>query len=226
MVKFQVLKDFYLFYLLLNLFFPFFIRYLAHLHFQCYTKSPPYPPPPLPYPPTPPFWPRRSPVLGHIKFACPMGLSFQWWPTRPSFDTYAARDKSSGLLVCSYCCSTYRVADPFSSLGTFSSSLAEHLQSILLQQTMHLYLASLGENNSNPSVDGIQLFLVSVSEVVKLVSRIKPGVKEQRRHPRWVDPWSVYSSYVQHIMTLNLQSPSQMLNRAISNSKTLSELSL
>jgi uncharacterized membrane protein len=27
-----------------------------------------------------------------------------------------------GLLVSSYCCSTYRVADPFSSLGTFSSS--------------------------------------------------------------------------------------------------------
>jgi hypothetical protein len=29
-------------------FFPFFIRYLAHLHFQCYTKSPPYPPTPTP----------------------------------------------------------------------------------------------------------------------------------------------------------------------------------
>jgi hypothetical protein len=27
-----------------------------------------------------------------------------------------------GVLVGSYCCSTYRVADPFSSLGTFSSS--------------------------------------------------------------------------------------------------------
>ena len=40
----------------------------------------------------------------------------------PSFDTYAARDKSSGVLVSSYCCSTYRVADPFSSLGNFSSS--------------------------------------------------------------------------------------------------------
>jgi hypothetical protein len=51
-----------------------------------------------------------------------MGLSFQWWPTRPSFDKYAARDKSSGVLVSSYCCSTYRVAVPFSSLGTFSSS--------------------------------------------------------------------------------------------------------
>jgi hypothetical protein len=23
------------------------------------------------------FWPGRSPVLGHIKFVCPMGLSFQ-----------------------------------------------------------------------------------------------------------------------------------------------------
>jgi hypothetical protein len=30
--------------------------------------------------------------------------------------------KALGVLVSSYCCSTYRVADPFSSLGTFSSS--------------------------------------------------------------------------------------------------------
>jgi hypothetical protein len=30
-----------------------------------------------------------------------------------------------GLLVSSYCCSTYRVADPFSSLGTVSSSSIE-----------------------------------------------------------------------------------------------------
>jgi hypothetical protein len=34
-------------------FFPFFIRYLAHLHFQCYTKSPPYPP--TPHAPTHPL---------------------------------------------------------------------------------------------------------------------------------------------------------------------------
>jgi hypothetical protein len=62
---------------------------------------PKVPPPPLPYPPIPIFWPWRSPVLGHIKFAWPMGLSFQWWLTRPSFDTYAARVKSSGVLVSS-----------------------------------------------------------------------------------------------------------------------------
>jgi hypothetical protein len=60
-----------------SFFFFFLIRYFPRLHFQCYSKSPPYPPPQIPYPPTPPFWPWRSPVLGHIKFASPMGLSFQ-----------------------------------------------------------------------------------------------------------------------------------------------------
>jgi hypothetical protein len=61
--------------------------------------------------------------LRHIKFAQTMGLSFHWWPTRPFSDSYAARDTSSrGVLVSSYCCSTYRIADPFSSLGIFSSS--------------------------------------------------------------------------------------------------------
>jgi hypothetical protein len=50
-----------------------------------------------------PSWPWRSPVLRHIKFAQPMG-------------------ELRGVLVSSYCCSTYRVADPFSSSGTFSSS--------------------------------------------------------------------------------------------------------
>jgi hypothetical protein len=93
---------------------------IPHLHFQCYPKSPHIPFSPFPYTPT--FWPWRCPVLGHIKFAWLMGLSFQWWPTRPYFDTYAARDKSFKVLVSSYYCSTYRVAVPFSSLGTFSSS--------------------------------------------------------------------------------------------------------
>jgi hypothetical protein len=49
-------------------------------------------PHPLPHPPTPTSWPWRSPVLRQIKFARPMGLSFHWWPTRPSSDSYAARD--------------------------------------------------------------------------------------------------------------------------------------
>jgi hypothetical protein len=96
-------------------FFNFFIRYFLHLYFKCYPESSLYCPPALlPYPPTPTFWSWRFPVLGHIKFARPRGLFSQWWPTRPSSTTYAARDTSSGVLVSSYCCSTYRVVDPFS----------------------------------------------------------------------------------------------------------------
>jgi hypothetical protein len=50
----------------------FFIRYFLHLHFKCYPESPLYPPLALlPNPPTPTFWPRHSPVLGHMIFARP-----------------------------------------------------------------------------------------------------------------------------------------------------------
>jgi hypothetical protein len=74
-------------------FLSFFISYFLHLHFKCYPKSSLHPPS-LPYPPTLTSWPWRSPVLGHIKFARPRGLSSQWWSTRPSSATYAARDTS------------------------------------------------------------------------------------------------------------------------------------
>ena len=81
----------------------------------------PYNPPPTALPTHSHFLVLAFPCTEHIKFARPRGLSFHWWLTRPSSDTYAARVKSSRLLVSSYC-SNYRVADPFSSLGTFSSS--------------------------------------------------------------------------------------------------------
>ena len=79
------------------LFYNIFIRYFLHLHLKCYPESSLYPPTTLfPYPPTPTSWSWHSPVLGHIKFARPRGISSQWWPTRPSSATYAARDTSSG----------------------------------------------------------------------------------------------------------------------------------
>jgi hypothetical protein len=106
----------------ISFFFNIFYYVFSSIKFPMLSQKSPIPSPQLPYPPIPTFWPWCSPVLGHIKFASPMGLSFQWWLTRPSFDTYAARVKSSGVLVSSYCCSTYRVADLFNSLDTFSSS--------------------------------------------------------------------------------------------------------
>jgi hypothetical protein len=56
----------------------YFVRYFLYLHFKCYPETSLYPPPALlPYPPTPTSWPWCSPVLEHVKFARPRGLSSQ-----------------------------------------------------------------------------------------------------------------------------------------------------
>ena len=57
------------------LFFPIFIRYLAHLHFQCYTKSPPYPPTPTPLP-THSFFALAFPCTGAYKVCVSNGPLF------------------------------------------------------------------------------------------------------------------------------------------------------
>jgi hypothetical protein len=80
-------------------YFIFIYHVFSSMTFPMLSQKSPIPSPPLPYPPILIFWPWRSPVLGHIKFVCPMGHSFQWWPTRPFFDTYVTRVKSSGVLV-------------------------------------------------------------------------------------------------------------------------------
>jgi hypothetical protein len=78
----------------------FFFFFLLGIYFiYIYNAIPKVPnmfPHPLPHPPPPTFWPCRSPVLRHIKFARLMGLSFHWWPTRSSSDTYAARVTAPG----------------------------------------------------------------------------------------------------------------------------------
>ena len=111
---------------------------------------------------TPTSWPWCSPVLGHITFARPRGVSFHWWPTRPSSDTYAARDTSSGgVLVSSYCCSTYRVADPFSSLGTFSSSSTRGPVFYPIDDCEHplLYLPGTGIASYETAISGSSFVL-------------------------------------------------------------------
>jgi hypothetical protein len=78
-------------------FFQFFIGYFLHLQFKCYPECPLYTPPVLlSFQPIPTSWLWHSPVLVHIKFAKPRGLSSQRWLTRPSSAMYAARETSSG----------------------------------------------------------------------------------------------------------------------------------
>ena len=101
----------------------FFIRYFLHLYFKCYPQSHLYPPPALlPNPPTPDSWPLHFPVPGHMTFTIPRAS--------PPIDGQLGHlllhmqleTQALGVLVSSYCCSTYRVADLFSPLGTFFSS--------------------------------------------------------------------------------------------------------
>jgi putative lipoic acid-binding regulatory protein len=82
------------------------IGYLFHLHFQCYPKSPPHAPPPT-----------HSHFLA-LEFPCtePYKVCKTNGPLFPLMADQVL------VLVSSYCCFTYRIADPFSSLGTFSSS--------------------------------------------------------------------------------------------------------
>jgi hypothetical protein len=85
-------------------------------------KAPIISPCPAPQPTQSCFLVLAFPCTGAYNLCKTKGISSQWWPTRPSSVTYAVRDMSSGVLVSSYCFSSYRVEDLFSSLGTFSSS--------------------------------------------------------------------------------------------------------
>jgi hypothetical protein len=84
--------------------------------------SSPNPLPPLPNPPTPTSWPWHSPVLGHTILArTRVSLPNDGWLGHLLLHMHL-ETRALGVMVSSYCCSSYRVTDPFSFLGTFSSS--------------------------------------------------------------------------------------------------------
>jgi hypothetical protein len=87
----------------------------------------PYTPPPCPapqptHPPTPASWPWHSPVLRHIIFARQRASPSSDGRLGHLLLHMQLETRALEVLSSSYCCSSYRVADPFSSLGTFSSS--------------------------------------------------------------------------------------------------------
>jgi hypothetical protein len=72
--------------------------------------------------PLPLLGPGVSPVLGHRKFARPRASLPNDGRLGHLLLHMQLETRALGVLVSSYCCSTYMVADLFSSLGTFSSS--------------------------------------------------------------------------------------------------------
>ena len=132
----------------------FFIRYFLYLHFKYYPESFLYPPPSLlPYPPTPTSWPWHSAVLGHKKFDGQLAHLL----LHMQLETWAL-----GVLVSSYCCSTYRVADPLSSLGTFSTSFIGDLVLYPMDDCEHPLLYLL-DTDKRPSGDSYIRLLSSGS---------------------------------------------------------------
>ena len=121
-----------------------------------YQKSPVPCPYPAPQPTHSCFLALAFPCTGAYNLCKTKGLTSHWCPTRPSSATYATRDTALGVLVSSYCCSTYRVADPFSSLGTFSSSSIGGPVFHLIHDCEHplLYLPGTGIVSQETAISG------------------------------------------------------------------------
>jgi hypothetical protein len=121
--------------------------------------------------PTPVFWPRHSPTLGHRTFTGPRASSptdvqlgnsllhmqleplvlpcvpFGWWFSLWEFWR---------VLVSLYCCSSYRAANPFNSLGPFSSSFIGYPLLNPMDGCEHLllYLSGTGRDSQETAISG------------------------------------------------------------------------
>jgi hypothetical protein len=129
------------------------------------------------------------PCTEAYKVGKPRGLSSHWWPTRPSSAIYAARDTSSGVLASSYCFSTYRVADPFSSLGTFSGSSIGGPVFHLIHDCEHplLYLPGTGIASLETAISGsFQQNLAGICSSIWVWWMIMGWI------PRWGSLWMVH----------------------------------
>ena len=94
-----------------------------------------------------------------------------------------------GVLVSSYCCTTYRVAVPFSSLGSFSSSSIGGPLSHIIDDCVHplLYLPGTGIVSQETAISGsFQQNLAGICNSVWVWCLIMGWI------PRWGSLWMVH----------------------------------
>jgi hypothetical protein len=99
--------------------------------------------------------------------------------------------QSLGVLVISYCCSSYRVANPLSSLGTFSSSSIEGPVFYPIDDCKHplLYLLSTGIDSQETAISGsCQQNLLGICNSVWIWWLFIGGI------PKWGSLWMVLPS--------------------------------
>jgi hypothetical protein len=171
-------------------------------------KVPCTPPAPalLPNPPTPASWPWHSPVLGRMISARPRASApIDGRLGRPRLHMQLetrALGGGGGVLVSSYC-SSYRVAGPFTSLGTFFNSFiegpvfhpvddCEHPLLYLPGTVSKILLAyaivsgfggSLWDRSPGGAVYGLSFLLCIQHPACKYASRPEEGT---RSHYRWL----------------------------------------
>jgi hypothetical protein len=116
-------------------------------------------PPPFPWSPNhlvPTSWPWNSPIEVHIIFSRPRA-------SRPIDGLLGhpllhmqLETRTLGDLIRSYCCSSYRIADPFCSFSTFSGSLIEDpvLHPIEVCEHPLLYLPGTGMVSQETAISG------------------------------------------------------------------------
>jgi hypothetical protein len=98
---------------------------------------------------------------------------------------------SSGVLVSSYCCSSYRAANTFSSLDTFSSSFIEDSVLHLMDDCGHplLYWSSIGRASQETAISGY-----CQQNLVGICNSVWTWWLFMRWIPRWGSLWMVIPS--------------------------------
>jgi hypothetical protein len=132
-------------------------------------KSPIPCPRPAPQPTYSPFLALAFPHKGAYDLCKTKGLSSHWQPTRPSLLQMQLEIQLCGVLVSSYCCSSYRVADAFSSLHTFSSFF-------------------IRDPVSHPIADSKHSILYLPGNVIASQERAISGSCQQYHSHQWTDP--------------------------------------
>jgi hypothetical protein len=120
------------------------------------------------------------------------GLYSHWCPTRKSSPTYVTRDTNSGrVLVSSYYCSSYRVADTISSIATFSSYFIGGPVFHPIDDSEHplLYLPGTGIDSQEKAVSGTcQQNLAAICSSVWVWWLVMEWI------PRWGNLWMILPS--------------------------------
>jgi hypothetical protein len=104
----------------------------------------------FPNPPTPASWSWHSPVLGHMIFAGPRASRLIDGQLGHPLLHMQLETQVCGVLVSSYCWSSYRIADPFSSMSTFSSSFFRGPVSQPVNDCKHPFLYLPGTGIASP----------------------------------------------------------------------------